>query len=64
MTGPVGALGGLLNAALLRNGAITRNLGDAVAFCPPLITSEEQVDDLFAIVKKSLDDVTRLVKEN
>ena len=53
-----------MNAALLRNGAITRNLGDAVAFCPPLITSEEQVDDLFAIVKKSLDDVTRLVKEN
>ena len=64
VTGPVGALGGLLNAALLRNGAITRNLGDAVAFCPPLITSAGQVDDLFAIVKKSLDDVTRLVKEN
>lgn len=64
VTGPVGYLGGLMNAALQRNGAISRSLGDAVAFCPPLITTEDQVDDLFAIVKISLDEVTRVVNEN
>ena len=62
VTGPVGRLGAMLNTAMLRHGAISRNLGDAVAFCPPMITTEEQADDLFAIVKASLEEVTKEVK--
>lgn len=29
------------------NGLIVRNLGDSIAFCPPLIISEAQIDELF-----------------
>ncbi|MFT3972135.1 MAG: aspartate aminotransferase family protein [Amaricoccus sp.] len=47
VTGPAGKLGGAWNAALQRNGVITRNLGDAVAFCPPMIITAAQADDLF-----------------
>lgn len=58
----VGQLGALMNSTLQRNGVITRNLGDAIAFCPPLIMTEEQADDLFTIVKNSLDEVYKVTK--
>ncbi len=57
--GPVGHLGGMMNAALQRNGAISRNLGDAVAFCPPMITTQQQANDLISIIKTALDEVTQ-----
>ncbi|MCZ6890003.1 MAG: aminotransferase [Gammaproteobacteria bacterium] len=37
------------------NGLIVRNLGDSVAFCPPLILTEDQVDELFTKFGKALD---------
>ncbi|TYC51447.1 aspartate aminotransferase family protein [Rhodobacterales bacterium] len=49
-----GALGGKANAAFLENGLISRNMGDAMAFCPPLIITEAQVNDVFDIAEKSL----------
>ncbi|TWI36019.1 aspartate aminotransferase family protein [Paracoccus sulfuroxidans] len=49
-----GKLGGLMNNAMMRNGLISRNMYDAVAFCPPLIITRAQADDLFEIVAKSL----------
>lgn len=52
----VGALGGLANAAMFGNGVITRNMGDAIAFCPPMIITPAQVDDVVAATKKSLDE--------
>ncbi len=52
-----GALGGLMNAVMQRNGLISRNMGDAVAFCPPLIITREQADELFEIIARSLRDV-------
>ena len=42
--GKVGALGGLINGLLQQNGVISRNMGDSLAFCPPLIITEAQVD--------------------
>jgi 4-aminobutyrate--pyruvate transaminase len=62
VTVPVGRRGAMLNTAMLCHGAISRNLGDAVAFCPPIITTEEQAGDLFAIVKASLEEVTKEVQ--
>ncbi|MBV0890928.1 aspartate aminotransferase family protein [Paracoccus sp. Z118] len=53
----VGRLGGLMNAAMQRNGLISRNMGDTVAFCPPMIITREQADDMFEIVEKSLGEV-------
>jgi 4-aminobutyrate--pyruvate transaminase len=52
-----GQLGGLMNGAMLRNGMISRNMMDAVAFCPPLIITRAQADDMFEIIAKSLREV-------
>ena len=49
-----GRLGTLMNAAMHRNGLISRNMTDTVAFCPPMIITRQQADDMFEIVAKSL----------
>ena len=46
------------------HGAIFRNMpGDIVAFSPPLIISEAEVDDMMACFGKALDDTWAMVKE-
>nr|WP_253640953.1 aspartate aminotransferase family protein [Bradyrhizobium sp. USDA 4541] len=50
-----GELGGLVNTQLQAVGVISRNMGDAIAFCPPLIISESEVDDLVARFRLALD---------
>lgn len=52
-----GRLGALMTAAMQRNGLIARNLGDTVAFCPPLIITPAQADEMFAIIARSLAEV-------
>jgi 4-aminobutyrate--pyruvate transaminase len=52
-----GALGLKTNMAFHERGLISRNMIDALAFCPPLIISEKQVDEMFDIVEASLDSV-------
>lgn len=54
LAGP-GQLGALANAHLQQAGVISRNMGEALAFCPPLIISETQVDDLLDRVRSALD---------
>ena len=49
-----GALGALVNGHLQDNGVISRAMGDALAFCPPLIVTGAQVDDLFGRVEDAL----------
>lgn len=39
----------------LENGLIVRAMGDAIAFCPPLITSAEQVGEIFARFDRAMD---------
>ncbi len=51
----LGALGGLANSLLLENGVISRNMLDALAFCPPLIIDTAQVDSIVEALVKSLD---------
>lgn len=60
LTAP-GVLGGLANGALTENGVISRNMLDALAFCPPLIIDKGQVDTLVAAVEKTLDQVARKI---
>lgn len=60
--GNVGALGGLVNGLLQQNGVISRNMGDAIAFCPPLIITESQVDAIVDAVKLSLDAAVKQVR--
>lgn len=52
-----GALGAQMNAALQRNGLISRNMYDALAFCPPLIITRAQADDMFEIFARSLKEI-------
>jgi 4-aminobutyrate--pyruvate transaminase len=58
----VGALGGLVNGFMQENGVISRNMGDAVAFCPPLIITEAQVDTMVDAMEKSLDQAAAQVR--
>ena len=40
----------------LEHGLIVRSLGDTIAFCPPLIITDGQVDELFTKFAKALDE--------
>ena len=37
-------------------GAILRAIGDTIAFCPPMIISEAELNELFDRFEKALDD--------
>lgn len=55
----VGAVGGRINRAMQERGLISRNMGDALAFCPPLIISEAQVNEMFDIAEAAVADVAK-----
>ena len=44
---PASKIGARLAQLALEEGLIVRAMGDAVAFCPPLIITEDELDDLF-----------------
>ena len=50
-----GALGAHASAACQDEGVISRAMLDALAFCPPLIVTREQIDTLFDRVQRALD---------
>ncbi len=51
-----GQLGAFVNGFVQANGVISRNMGDTLGFCPPLIITQSQIDDLFGRVGKALDE--------
>ena len=58
---PVGTLGGRLNAEMQALGVICRNMGDALAVCPPLIITDAEIDAILDRLARSLDTVAREV---
>lgn len=50
-----GQLGPKLFAQLMDEGVISRAIGDSLAFCPPMIITEAQVDDMFDKVERGLE---------
>ena len=44
------------------HGVIQRGIVDSMAFCPPLIITEEQIDDMLVRFGKALDDTYAHVK--
>ena len=50
-----GQAGQAAQAALLDQGVIIRAIGDAICFCPPLIITEAQLDEMFAATRRALD---------
>jgi 4-aminobutyrate---pyruvate transaminase len=51
---PARKAGARLAGLALEEGLIVRAMGDAIAFCPPLITSAAQVDEIFDRFDRSL----------
>jgi 4-aminobutyrate--pyruvate transaminase len=58
---PVGKLGMTVNGLMQKNGVITRAMGDALAFCPPLIVSAAEIDLILEALGKSLDEAAKAV---
>ena len=42
-----------------QHGLIVRAIGDTIAFCPPLIISEAEIEEMLARFKRALDDTAR-----
>ena len=51
---PYGKVGKQIAEICQKNGLIVRAIGDVIALCPPLIITEEQVDEMFDILEASL----------
>lgn len=56
------AVGTYLMERAQQHGLIIRSLGDTVAFCPPLIINDKQIDELFSKFDLALEDTERYVK--
>jgi 4-aminobutyrate--pyruvate transaminase len=54
---PAHKVGPYMEERCREHGLIVRALMDSVALCPPLIISEEQIDEMFARYTRALDDV-------
>lgn len=52
---PAQGVGPAAAQQLVEHGVITRAMGDSVAFCPPLVITEDQINELFDRVEKALD---------
>jgi 4-aminobutyrate--pyruvate transaminase len=61
---PAEGVGAYCSAACQEAGVILRNLGDSVAFCPPLIINENQVDELISKFATGLDATLAWAKTN
>ncbi|WP_339669878.1 aminotransferase [Dasania marina] len=59
-----GAVGGNIMKTCQDNGLIVRAVaGSSAAFCPPLVTTEAQIDEMFDIFSKSLDETLDFAKK-
>ncbi|NQW01553.1 MAG: aspartate aminotransferase family protein [Rhodospirillales bacterium] len=56
-------VGAVCQANTLGNGLIIRAVGDTLAFCPPLIIVESEIDEMIASFTKGLDQTLTWVKE-
>lgn len=61
---PAEGVGAYCSAACQEAGVILRNLGDSVAFCPPLIINENQIDELITKFAAGLDATLAWAKTN
>ena len=58
-----GQLGGLVNAELQNAGVISRNMGDALAFCPPLIIQRHEIDEIVSCLSRILDGMVPTLRQ-
>jgi 4-aminobutyrate--pyruvate transaminase len=60
---PQEAVGEFLGKRAHHHGVIIRAMGDSIAFCPPLIINEQEIDLMFERFSKALDDTLAMVRE-
>ena len=60
---PKQGVGGFLAKRAQQHGLIIRALADTIAFCPPLIIKENEIDLMFERFSKALDDTLVMVRE-
>jgi 4-aminobutyrate--pyruvate transaminase len=58
------AVGAKATMMLQDEGLIVRNLGDTIAVCPPLVITEDEIEDLFDRMTRGLDRTEALVREH
>jgi 4-aminobutyrate--pyruvate transaminase len=60
---PVGRVGAQVFSRAHGNGLIVRAIGDVIAFCPPLIITEDQVRDMVERFRITLDETAAWLRE-
>ncbi|MBL8905258.1 MAG: aminotransferase class III-fold pyridoxal phosphate-dependent enzyme [Rhizobiales bacterium] len=60
---PKKAVGAAAADLLQEMGVILRSMGDSVAFCPPLIITADEINEMFDIVEKGLDRMEEHVRK-
>jgi len=60
---PEGTVGAYVFERAHDHGLIIRNIKDAIAFCPPLIITEDEVREVVARFGKTLDDATEFARK-
>ncbi len=58
---PAHGVGAFVGARAQEHGLIVRPLGDSIAFSPPLIITEAEIDDMFDRFEEALEDGARMV---
>ena len=57
-------VGAYLSVQAHEHGVVVRAVQDSIAFCPPLIISESEIDEMFARAGRALDDTEAWVSAN
>ncbi len=60
---PAEGVGAFLNKRAHQHGLILRALGDSIAFCPPLIITEAEIDLMLERFALALEDTFAMVRE-
>ena len=60
---PSDGVGAYCAQACMDEGVILRNMGDSMAFCPPLVITEDQIDELCSKFERALESTTAWAKK-
>lgn len=60
--GAEGTAGPLVRDRCIANGLMVRAIRDSIVMCPPLVITTAEIDELVAIIRKSLDEALPLLK--
>jgi len=52
----------MVRDACIANGLMVRGIRDTIVMCPPLIISHAQIDEMIAIIRRSLDQCSEALR--